>query len=47
MTGVKAYSGEVILEVCEELAKRETSDAAEIYRGYLTELFPIDMKKDL
>lgn len=47
MTGVKAYSGEVILEVCEKLAKREATDAAEIYRRYLTELFPIDMKKDL
>ena len=47
MTGVKAYSGEVILEVCEELEKRETSDAVVIYRRFLTELFPIDMKKDL
>ena len=47
MTGVKTYSGEVILEVCEELAKRETSDAVVIYRRFLTELFPIDMKKDL
>ena len=47
MTGVKAYSGEVILEVCEELAKRETSDASGIYRRYLTDLFPEDMKKDL
>ena len=47
MTGANAYSGEVILEVCEELAKRETSDASGIYRRYLTDLFPEDMKKDL
>ena len=47
IAGKRIYPGEEILSACEKLAKREATDAAEIYRRFLTELFPIDMKKDL
>ena len=47
IAGKRIYPGEEILSACEELAKRETSDAVGVYRRLLTDLFPEDMKKDL
>ena len=49
ITGQAKFSGEVILAVCEELSKRESSgaDAAEVYRRCLCKFLPDGIKKDL
>ena len=49
ITGQAKFSGEVILAICGELSKRDSSgaDAAEIYRSYLYRFLPDDIKKDL